>query len=206
MIVGLSGFARSGKDTFAERLIEDHGFIRIAFADKLRDFLYALNPMVALEVPAPRENPIDLSEPVQWEKLHLQTVIDETGWDHYKETVYGPEIRRLLQRLGTEAGRQTLWDTIWIDAALKGLNEHQNYVITDARFLNEFEAIRWAAAKQDHVCAIVRINRPGVEAANTHASELEALQYDQWDKIVTNGGTKEDLWAEADEVASWNRE
>jgi hypothetical protein len=199
MIVGLSGFARSGKDTFAERLVEKHGFIRLAFADTLRDFLYALNPIVDMN----RRYEADVPD---GPPIYLQEVIDHYTWDHYKESHFGPEIRRLLQRLGTEAGRQTLWDTIWIDAKLKDLDEHKNYVITDARFLNEFDAIREAAARQDHVCAIVRINRPGVEAANTHASELEALQYDQWDKIVTNGGTKEDLWAEADEVASWNRE
>lgn len=201
MIVGLSGFARSGKDTFAERLISDHGFIRIAFADKLREFLYALNPRVGYETEwiGYDENRLRITP------VFVQQVIDDVGWDSYKEGPYGEEIRRLLQRLGTEAGRQTLWDTIWIDSALRDLNEHKNYVITDARFLNEFDAIRTAADRQDHVCAIVRINRPGVEAANTHASELEALQYDQWDKIVTNGGTKEDLWAEADEVASWNR-
>lgn len=178
VIIGLSGFARSGKDEAAKYLVENHGFTRIAFADKLRDFLYALNPMVALEVPAPRENPIDLSEPVQWEKLHLQTVIDETGWDHYKETVYGPEIRRLLQRLGTEAGRQTLWDTIWIDAALNGMGEG-NYVVTDARFLNEFAAI------EDRGGLIVRINRAGVGPANEHASEMEALQY-HFEHVINN--------------------
>ena len=197
MIVGLSGFARSGKDTFAERLVEKHGFIRIAFADKLRDFLYALNPIVIGWDRDGHGNTVKVY-------TLLQEVIDEYGWNGYKETPYGNEMRRLLQRLGTEAGRETLWDTIWIDAALKDLDEHKNYVITDARFLNEFEAIRWAADRQDHVCAIVRIERPGVGPANDHASEMEALQYDQFDLTVNNDGTKELLWEMADELASWN--
>jgi len=194
VIVGLSGFARSGKDTFAARLVEEHGFIRIAFADTLRDFLYALDPLVSVWQ--------------QWNHepgaVFVTDIIDRYGWDHYKETMYADDVRRLLQRLGTEAGRQTLWDTIWIDAALRDLDEYKDYVITDARFLNEFEAIRAAADRQDHVPAIIRINRAGVGPANEHASEMEALQYDQWDKIVSNDTTIEALWAEADEVASWN--
>ena len=46
MIIGLSGYAQSGKDTVAKVLIEEYGFTRIAFADKIREFLYDLNPQV----------------------------------------------------------------------------------------------------------------------------------------------------------------
>ena len=173
MIIGLSGFARSGKDTFAERLIEDHGFIRIAFADKLRDFLYALNPIVAIEG-EPYEAGLSL--------VGVQDVIDGYTWGSYKETQYGTEIRRLLQRLGTEAGRQTLWDTIWIDAALKDLDEDKNYVISDMRFKNEKESIESLGG------ITVRINRLGVGPANDHASETE-MTSESFDFTVENDGT-----------------
>ena len=32
-LIGLTGYARSGKDTFAARLVERHGFTRASFAD-----------------------------------------------------------------------------------------------------------------------------------------------------------------------------
>ena len=32
MIIGLSGYARSGKDTAADRLVNNHGFVRYSFA------------------------------------------------------------------------------------------------------------------------------------------------------------------------------
>jgi dephospho-CoA kinase len=53
-LIGLSGYARSGKDEAAKVLIEEFGFKRIAFADKLRDFLYALDPIVAVKRLRPR--------------------------------------------------------------------------------------------------------------------------------------------------------
>src|SRR6478735_4734799 len=122
-IIGLSGFARSGKDEAARVLVEEYGFVRVAFADKLREVLYALNPIVDM----------GFDDFLELQPVYVQEVIDAYGWDGYKETEYGTEIRRLLQRLGTEAGRQALWDTIWIDSAFAGLPDDAKVVVTDAR-------------------------------------------------------------------------
>ena len=43
-VIGLTGYAGSGKDTLANILVEEYGFTRIAFADKTKEFLYDLNP------------------------------------------------------------------------------------------------------------------------------------------------------------------
>ena len=181
-IIGLSGFARSGKDEVAKILVEQHGFTRIAFADKLRDVLYALNPIV-------HARPAD--ESAGWKggiaTWTLQEVIDVHGWGGYKETVFGPEIRRLLQRLGTEAGRQTLWDSIWIDAALTGHSEDARIVVADCRFYNEFDAVRERGGQ------IWRVERPGVGPLNEHASENEATDYPNFAATINNDGTLQDL-------------
>ena len=173
-LIALSGYARSGKDEAAKVLVEEFGFTRIAFADKLRDFLYALNPVVG--------RGSDFSDrPI----IYLHDVIDEVGWEGYKQTEHGTEIRRLLQRLGTEAGRQTLWDTIWIDAALKDLEPEGKYAITDCRFPNEAQAIRDRGGK------IWRVIRDGVGPANNHPSEtsLDDYKFDGW--IINNFKTVE---------------
>lgn len=47
--IAISGWKRSGKDTAAERLIKEHHFVRVAFADPLKD-------MVAQEYSIPREH------------------------------------------------------------------------------------------------------------------------------------------------------
>ena len=39
-VIGLTGYAQSGKDTVASILVEKYGYRRIAFADKIRDFLF----------------------------------------------------------------------------------------------------------------------------------------------------------------------
>lgn len=169
-VVGLSGFARSGKDATAKVLVEKYGFTQVAFADKLREFLYAMDPYVS--------GGFD-SRFGGTEYRRVQSVIDTFGWDGYKESPYGPDIRRSLQRLGTEAGRQTLWDTIWIDAAFAGLPDDAKVVVSDARFFNEFDAVRERGGE------VWRIERPGVGPANDHASEMEAITY-EFDRTINN--------------------
>lgn len=175
MIISFSGFARSGKDTAVQFLVEERGFIRLAFADKLREFLYALNPIVDVDAARMKKT-----------LYYVQDIIESFGWDGYKETPYGPEIRRLLQRLGTEAGRQVMWDTIWIDATMKQIEPGKNYAISDARFLNEFDAVTGLGGR------VIRIERAGVGPANDHASEMEALDYD-FDTVIHNDGTLEEF-------------
>lgn len=175
-LIGLSGYARSGKDEAALALMKS-GYERIAFADKLRDFLYALNPIVGVVEPY-------IYGPVKM--IRLQEVIDHYGWDGYKETPYVDEIRPLLQRLGTEAGRQTLWDSLWIDAAMHDLNQDGKYVVTDCRFINEADAIRNLGG------TVVRISRFGIGPANSHASETSLDDY-RFDFNVANDGTIEEF-------------
>lgn len=167
MLVAFSGYARSGKDEAAKALVE-LGFRRVAFADKLRDFLLALDPIVA-----PYE-------------VRVSEVIRMHGWDGYKGTSYGPEVRQLLQRLGTECGRDLLYENVWVDAALKDVTPESNFVVTDCRFPNEAAAVKSRGGK------IYRIVRPGVGPANDHPSETSLDDY-TFDGILINDGTLDEF-------------
>ena len=83
MIIGLSGYARSGKDTVAELLGLNYGFKRISFALPMRDALYRLNPIVKGSIVG--------------EELRLAEYVDHFGWEDAKAL---PEVRRLLQVFG----------------------------------------------------------------------------------------------------------
>ena len=176
MIIGLSGYARAGKDEAAKVLVQEFGFTRLAFADKLRDCLAALDPLVA---PTPEgyfvrpKNPVRLSE-----------VLDIYGWDGYKNSMYADEIRRLLQRLGTEVGREQLGDNVWVDAVLNQTDPGKDYVIADTRFPNESLAI------EERGGTIWRITRAGIGPANEHKSET-GLDDWPWTLEIHNDGSLE---------------
>ncbi|MEU8133267.1 hypothetical protein [Streptodolium elevatio] len=167
-LIGLSGYARSGKDEAAKALVAG-GWRQVAFADKVKDFVCALDPMV----PSTRGG----------QPMRLSTVVARRGWD-YAKTWY-PEVRVLLQRAGTEAGRRILGQDIWIDALFRDIAEEPAVVISDVRFPNEAQAIA------DRGGLLIRIERPGV-GVMPHESET-ALDDWPFDHVLVNDGTVEDL-------------
>ena len=166
MIIGLSGYAQTGKDTVADILALQHGFKRVAFADKIRECLYTLNPLVE-----------------EGGTYRLKEWVDNMGWENAKRF---PEVRRLLQTFGAEVGRNLIDPNLWVEMTMSGLNRDENIVITDVRFPNEYEAIKWAYGE------IWRIERPGVEPINGHYSET-ALDGWQFDRIIENSRGIPDL-------------
>lgn len=171
MIIGLSGYARSGKDTVAGMLMGLHGYERVAFADKIRTLLYEMDPLVM-------HNGVD---------FRLQDIVDSKTWEVAKTEF--PEIRRLLQDLGVGA-RELFGPQFWVHEAMKSMLENPKldfkYVVTDVRFKNEADMI-----KANHG-QLWRINRLGVEAANEHVSEH---QLDDWkfDAVIENDGDMAEL-------------
>lgn len=166
MIIGLSGYARSGKDEVAKILVEEYGFTRVAFADKIRKFLYETNPIVDTH-------------------YRLQPLVDAYGWDEVKRR---SQVRELLQNVGI-AARTVFNDEFWIAQALQPVYFEENWVITDVRFVNEANRI-----KQYDNAQLWRIKRNGIEAVNDHVSEHDLEGYPV-DIILKNEGTLEDLRA-----------
>jgi hypothetical protein len=171
MIIGLSGYARSGKDTVAKVLIDNYGFTRVAFADKIREMLLDINPYVGV---------LGMHQTT----LVLSDLIAKHGWEHAKSN---PEVRRLLQELGVSA-RHHLGDDVWINAALNTPAESENLVITDVRFMNEADAIKRRGGQ------VWRVMRPGVKPVNSHISEKDLDAY-SFDGFILNDGSIEDLEA-----------
>jgi hypothetical protein len=164
-LIGLTGYAQSGKDTLASILVENYGYSRIAFADKIRDFLYGINPMVACSPTG-----------------YLQDLINLVGWDKAKQE---PQVRRLLQDLGISA-RELIDENIWVNAALSSVNADDRVVVTDVRFENEAVAIKLMGGQ------LWRVKRLGVGPVNNHVSESE-LDWYKVDQIFVNNGSIDDL-------------
>lgn len=146
-IIALTGYARSGKDTAAQTLI-DHGWTRLAFADMLKTLTYAIDPIIDVQ---------------NGRNITLGDIVDDLGWEAAKGD---PDIRSALQRTG-HAIRQ-VDPSFFIRGVLNKIANTQGpIVVTDARFQNEVDALRASGAH------VVRLTRPGVGPLNDHASELE---------------------------------
>lgn len=174
MIIGLSGYAQSGKDTVAEYLVEHYGYRRIAFADPIREALYRLDPKIRID---------------EMVGASLSNAVDHMGWEEVKRL--SSDVRELLQRLGTEVGREMFGQNFWVDQGMKGVSKFDKVVFTDVRFPNEYKAIK------EREGIVWRVERLGNAPVNAHPSEV-ALESTKFDGLITNNSTKDDLYQTLD--------
>lgn len=161
IIIGLTGYAQSGKDTVANILVEKYGFTRIAFADKIRELLYEINPMAG-------------GEPLKFK-------VDIEGWDRAKQH---PEVRRLLQKTGV-AARKLFGSEFWVNQAMRQFPGESKIVVTDVRFTNEAKSLQMNGGQ------LWRITRVGVGAVNGHVSETELDDYPVDQTFANNGSIED---------------
>lgn len=190
IVVGLTGYARSGKDTVADRLVEEHDFEKVSFAKPLKDMLLKLNPQVGVRWTWRGPKPVYLDD------VYVMYGTEEA----VKASKYGEEIRGLWQRLGTDCVRK-YDDLFWVRAAFQSLtDDNGRYVFTDVRFPNEAQSIQ---ALQDTgvvpTASLWLVERPGVHPANDHESELHAGNMNE-DYIIGNVSTIHDLNNSIDEL------
>jgi hypothetical protein len=137
MIIGITGYATSGKSTIAQALCA-RGFTRLAFMDPLKDMLRA----------------IGLSE----EELNGQLKTKPSA------RLLGKTPRQAMQTLGTEWGRQMVANDLWVHLwSLRAERASTHVVCDDLRFKNESRMVRVLGGK---VWRVDRLGiRPGIHAS-----------------------------------------
>lgn len=177
-LIGLAGYARSGKDTVAGIINRLYGHTVLSFSDILREFLYAQD----LYLPGQALRP----------EIRLNKVVDHYGWEEAREQY--PYIRHLQQLTGTEAGREILGPQVWCDAwSRRVLTQGGSWVNPSTRFPNEAERITNLGGK------VYRVVMPGVGPVNEHGSDTALDDWD-FDGIIMNDGSLLDLEGEVQRV------
>ena len=194
MIIGLCGFAGSGKGTLADILVENHNFRKISFATKLKD---VASVMFGWDR--------DLLEGITDESRVWREEIDEY-WSNELEQEVTPRI--VLQIFGTDCVRNNLHNNIWVSIVKKTLidNPDVNWVIPDIRFPNEVDVIQqlngsvwWIKRGElpDWYRTAAVDNEIGSNDMLTKYSEVHESEYKwintQFDNIIENDSSIEEL-------------
>lgn len=126
-IVGILGFAGSGKDTVGA-MFREAGYEKASFAATLKDATSSIFGWKR-----------ELLEGDTDESRKFRDEVDKfwTGHLGYEVTP-----RKMLQWLGTNACRNVIGDDIWVYSMLRSMDKNKDYVITDVRFPNEIKMIR----------------------------------------------------------------
>lgn len=186
MIIGLTGAAGAGKDTVAGHLFHRYGYMKLALADPLYGMISAMTGLTVDQIADRKIKEADIA------------------W-------IGTSPRRLLQTLGTEWGRGTLGDDIWIknlfrridaySAAMGRWSDKASFVVTDVRFANEAKAIRSRGGR------IIEVVRPtplaGVpDEARRHSSEA-GVPDELVDVTIVNDTDVAGLLRSVDKALEW---
>lgn len=173
-LICITGKAGSGKDTMADRLWENHGFMKIALADPLR---LAASSMFGINAN------------YFFDREKKEEIMD----------YWGMSPRTMLQKLGTEAAKGTFGEDVWLKRwylSFSALKETDHVVVPDVRFEMEAYFFRRIGA------VIVHLDRPGAGLSGEsgkHASE-QGIEQAAGDVSVTNNGTLDDLYAAVDKL------
>lgn len=171
MIIGLCGFAQTGKTTVADYLNENYKFRKINFKDGL--------------IKEMRERLPDV--------LNNLAEIYDTDIDRlFKEKP--PAMRALMQNYGTNVRRgddNNYWVEKWLTSAR---NTVGNIVTDDVRFTNEWEAIKNRGG------ILIRVERADIQSAGTHQSETEHLSFKEDFTIQAVAGEHHSVYAQLEAI------
>ncbi len=142
MIIGICGFQSSGKDTIAEYLIKEHGYVKYSFASVLKDIVSIM---------------------FGWSRDKLEGItIEDREWREnidpwWSRKLKIPELspRYVMQYFATDLFRNKFHPDIWVNILENKLIElnylNKNIVISDCRFNNEVDMILRLGGVSIHV-------------------------------------------------------
>ena len=183
MLIGICGLIGSGKDTVAERLVNEHGYKRDSFAKSLKDAVASM---------------------FNWDRDMLEGRGESSRhWreqpDKFWSERFGREVspRSILQQFGTEVMRGQMYDGIWVDSCI-GRYKGENTVISDTRFPNEIKRIKECGGV---ILLVKRFKDPdwftsyvegNIEPKGIHSSEYMWAK-SEFDYTIENNGSLEEL-------------
>lgn len=187
MIYALTGYKQSGKSTAAKYIEEKTGAVRHNFKDGL--------------VQEIKDNFPDLLRAIVWQQVADCKDVGEYPIEQlFKEKP--PLMRALMQNYGTDVRRKDnpdYWTQKWFDV----VNQLNNVVTDDVRFINEAKAIKFLQG------TIIRIVRTDIKTGGQHVSETEQDSIVADYTIEVEEGEHDKLYAELDKIISatiteWN--
>jgi hypothetical protein len=208
MILGFAGKAATGKTTAAKHLapLLDRECIIVPMAMVLRDEVEAFLRAIGADEFVP------LVYGCQDDKIQVFYVDEQKAvaqcprWSHFISEHQEIQdcsgqtsvtVRRILQWWGTEYRRAEdpdYWTKAW-GRKIEQLDlDHLHVLVDDVRFSNELNVVK------EHNGLIVKIERPGFDGANNHASETSLDEYDDWDQVLLNDGTLDDFEAKVEQL------
>lgn len=182
MLIAVLGRKSSGKDTFANVLINEFGFTRYAFADPLKKGIQSFFNLSDEQL-----YDVRLKEEIdpRW-GVSPRTLFQVIGTD-----IFQFSIKKFIPNLKSDARNH--WVILFKEWYLENLSKNPNFkvIISDARFLHEIEEIKNLGGQ---VIKITRFNNL-INNNDMHQSEneIDSIPEKYIDLSIENSGTINDF-------------
>jgi len=181
-IIAICGAKRCGKDVISQYIVDKYGYTKLAFADPLKNIVKSI---------------FDFND--------IQVGIDEINCiGNEKDTIddkWGISPRQALQFFGTEILQYKIQELLpninnnfLANKLYNKIENYKNYVISDLRFIHEYEKLKELNMSN---LLIIRIIRPSntiynnKDSIDNHISEHEFLDIPYDIDIVNDSSTEE---------------
>jgi dephospho-CoA kinase len=201
-IIAICGAKRSGKDVLAEHLVRKYNYERVSFATPLKLAVKALFNFddeqvgIGIDSGSNKKDIIDTNWGIT-PRAALQFMGTEIMQDKIQELL--PNIKK---NLFANTLKNYIKDRINEDEQIR-------FVISDLRFMHEFEMLYTIPNIQKEDIVIIRVIRPfssnsnadAKDTKNSHISEMEYINI-PYDIILINNGSIENYIEKFDKIIS----
>lgn len=171
IIIGLHGKIGVGKDTIADHLCSHYGFVKLSFAQTLKEIVALITG---------------------WEYDFIDGKINRELRETLVHPFFGRTCRQILQYVGTDLFRNQLHRDIWINCLRNKLDaklsQGLDVVITDCRFQNELELL--SRDYQAQIWIVHRNTVGGDISTHRHSSE-NSINFEGAIHIENNGSLEQ---------------
>lgn len=182
IIIALCGLKRCGKDTLTEYVCNTYNFKHMKISSKLKDIIKILFDFTPEQIEGNTKEIID----PRWD-ITPRTAMQFVGTD-----VFQFKIQDLMPSIGRK---------FWIKSFLKDIPKNENIIISDMRFLHEYEELLKYTSDNNCRFMVIKITRDinNLEKKDNHISEMEYLNI-PCDYIFENNGSIQDLCLNFDNI------
>ena len=196
-IIAICGAKRSGKDVLAEHLVKKYNYEKIAFADPLKHAIKSLFNFddeqvgIGVDTGTNRKDIID----DKW------GITPRTALQFFGTEIMQEKIQEILPNVKKNFFANTLKNHI------ENAEKDKKFVISDLRFLHEYEMLfKIPNIRKDNII-IIRVVRPSNNASTestesiTHISEAEYMDI-PYDVVLVNNDTIDSYIKKFDKIIS----
>lgn len=173
-VVALCGLKRCGKDTVAQYMVEKYGYEHVKFSGKLKQMMKLLFDFTDDQIETDEKDKVD----ARWNTTPRKLM-----------QFFGTEVMQYkVQEVLPDIGRNYFANSISVSLD----KNPRNIVISDMRFVHEYEALK------HHSMIVVEVIRDSC-IQDTHISENEYKKIPK-NFVINNHHTLEDLYSEIDSI------